>query len=179
MTAVSSIFTISAHSTGEWVTPPHRSRELLVYPLTLEPEGVVEPRVPEGFVWQAAREVLPDFLSCLDAARLVSDRVREVVEPFDTGEVMWLPAHVRAGDGSMLRYWLVHYPRLRDVFDPQATTYGPGGPLRWVVDIARVQNTPVFMVPGTSLETFLVHPVVKDALVAAGVTGMHVRRTRT
>jgi hypothetical protein len=35
------------------------------------------------------------------------------------------------------------------------------------------------MVPGTSLETFLVHPVVKDALVAAGVIGMHVRRTRT
>lgn len=37
----------------------------------------------------------------------------------------------------------------------------------------------MFMVPGPLAERLLVHAEVKGALVAAGVTGMDVRRTMT
>ena len=48
-----------------------------------------------------------------------------------------------------------------------------------MIDLEQVQDLPVFMVTGPLAETFLVHPKVRDALLAAGVTGMDVRRTRT
>jgi len=179
MTAVSRIFTIMAIFDAPAATPPQRWRDV-IYPLTMHPEQVPDPSIPADFVWQAAPQGVADFLTSLGGARLVSDRVREVVEPFDTGEIVWLPVTVRTDGGDLLSYWFVHYPKPRDVFDVESTTYGPSGlPIRWVVDLAKVQETPVFMVPGTSFEVFLVHPEVKDALLAAGVTGMDVRRTRT
>ncbi len=173
------IFTIAPAFDGRFVVPPPDSARVLDA-LLFEPQRPVGPDVLAGLTWVSPTEHPLDFVSSLDRARLVSQRVKDVVSEFDTGEVSWLPADVRTPSGWALQYWLVHYPRLREVFDPAVTTFGPSGkPIRWVIDLEQVQQLPVFMVPGPLAETFLVHPEVKDALLSAGVTGMDVRRTRT
>jgi hypothetical protein len=176
MTAVSQIFTISASLRRHDAVPVDaNSRSLL---RQVRASQVAE--LPTGLQWHVDTDEPLDVLRSIDSARLVSTRVKDVVSEFDSGEVSWLPADVRTPSGETPRYWLVHYQRLLQVFDLEATTFGPSGkPIRWVIDLEQVQDLPVFMVPGPIAETFLVHPAVKDALVAAGVTGMDVRRTRT
>jgi hypothetical protein len=140
---------------------------------------VVSPAVPDAVSWPTSNDAPADILSSVDSARLVSDAVRDIVSSFDTGEIAWLPARVVTPSGDSLRYWLVHYPNPRDVLNPELSRFGPGGPIRWVVDLAQVQELPVFMIPGLVTETFIVHPEVRRALVESEVTGMESRPTRT
>jgi hypothetical protein len=173
------LFTIVPAFDGRFVVPPPGSARVLDA-LLFEPQRPVGPDVLAGLTWMAPDEHPLDFVSSLDRARLVSQRVKDLVSELDAGEVSWLPADVGTPSSRTLQYWLVHYPRPREVLDLEATTFGPSGkPIRWVIDLEQVQDLPVFMVTGPLAETFLVHPEVKDALVASGVTGMDVRRTRT
>lgn len=101
------------------------------------------------------------------------------------------PPQALIGDPSAARSCttfpqLSWFSRSRPLLSPEASWtlgpvgFGPSGmPIRWVIDLEQVQDLSSFMVPGPIAETFLVHPEVKDALVAAGFTGMDVRRTRT
>lgn len=178
MNAVRSLFTV-----GPDRRPPDTRPLGETFPflnaLIYRPAEVVSPAVPDGVAWTAASDEPADVLSSVDSARLVSDAVRDIVSSFDTGEIVWLPAKVVTPSANSLRYWLVHYPNPRDVLDPELSSYGPGGPIRWVVELAKVQDLPVFMIPGLVAETFIVHPQVRLALVEAGITGMESRPTRT
>jgi len=181
VTAVSQIFTIAPKPdpAGRFASPPAIAWNVLGE-LRQHPERVEAGRELSTECWVSPVEEPPDFLRGLDAARVVSERVKAVVSAYDVTEVAWIPVGVVTPSARTSQYWLVHYPRLREVFDLETTTFGPSGlPIRWVIDLEQVQELPVFMVPGPLAETFLVHAEVKDALLAAGVTGMDVRRTRT
>ena len=62
--------------------------------LLFEPQRPVGPDVLAGLTWVSPTEHPLDFVSSRDRARLVSQRVKDVVSEFDTGEVSWLPADV-------------------------------------------------------------------------------------
>jgi len=142
-------------------------------------EGPVSQWPDVRWIW-SEESPLPDWPNALGPYRLVSPRVREVLDahlgPADA--VQWIPSTVHhEKSGEDLEFWLLHFPIWFDVLH-ESTTWGPSGlPIRWIIDPAKLTGHRVVTVPQ------LIHPVivdseVLDALHASGAYGFHVAHAR-
>jgi hypothetical protein len=87
-----------------------------------EPGRIDETDVP-AWRWLSTTRKPFDLIWTVDTVRLVSPRVRDVLEshlgPKD--EVQWLPGTLRHGDGEGVTYWTPHFPVHHDVLDEEIT----------------------------------------------------------
>ena len=133
--------------------------------------------------WSAPRyrlgpAALTDWLWAVDAIRLVSSRVRDILEthrdPAD--DIQWLPVEVETDSGDLHPYWMIHFPTHLDVLLKEKTVLGSSGlPIRQVLSSEKLRTHAVVAVPGT-LQATIVRADILAALQAAGVTGMSVQR---
>ncbi len=127
--------------------------------------------------WPDLRYVLPrgrfaDFLKTVNGMAVFSERLREVLDahagPAD--RFQWIPAWVRLQEQERA-YWVLHFPSPPDVLHRDASTWGPGGVIRWVLDPARLQGHEVLRAKDvTSMNHVVVSETVLAALKHAGVT---------
>ncbi|MBW0254045.1 hypothetical protein [Cellulomonas sp. PS-H5] len=133
-----------------------------------------------------------DLVFTMDSVRLVSPRVRDVLDahlgPKD--EVQWLPGTLKHGEGKELTYWTPHFPVHHDVLDEELTERSPrhGTPGRYFYSPAKLAghgmttwHTPareivgygrvVHMPSRIAVLTVVVSAAIARDLRAAGVTG--------
>jgi len=134
---------------------------------------------PEDLWWIAEVPGQPDVLNSVDVARLVSDRVRDVVEPFASDVIQWVPVRLLE-PGQERRYWFVHYRKRLEAFHHDAVMGRSGIPLPGgtAFDAEGLAGVDVFMPPLNSVTTFFVSQRVLDALLDAKITGMEYQSVR-
>ncbi|NTW42027.1 MAG: hypothetical protein HGA44_19465 [Cellulomonadaceae bacterium] len=128
--------------------------------------------------WQLPSTTSFDWLWNVQAARLLSDRFRQVLEPFLGAEdhIQWLPARVVTRDGEPLPYWVAHFPEPLDIYDDSRTQFGPSGipfPGRWTLSPTKVAGHHVF-VPPSAVDLLIVTAPVAMAIRAAELTGLEI-----
>lgn len=107
----------------------------------------------------------------------MADIIRAHLGPQD--RVQWLLATVRTPDGQVHAYEVPHFLSYPDVYDVDATDWGPSGlPIRWVLSRAKLDGLHFFARAEAS-GTVIVAELLLNALRDAGVTGLDVRPVRT
>ena len=158
----------------------------------LSESGWIDDAVVRAWRWLSTTRPPFDLVFTVDAVRLVSPRVRDVLEshlgPKD--EVQWLPGTLRHGDGEGLTYWTPHFPVHHDVLDEEITERDPrlGTPGRYFYSPAKLAghgmttwHTPardveaygrvVHLASRSAVDTFVVNAAIARDLRAADVTG--------
>lgn len=156
-----------------------------------EPGRIDDTDVPT-WRWLSTTRDPFDLVWTVDTVRLVSPRVRDVLEarlgPKD--EVQWLPGVLRHGGGEPLTYWTPHFPVHHDVLDEELTERDPrlGTPGRYFYSPAKLAghgmttwHTPardveshgrvVHMPSRIAALTVVVSAAIARDLKAASVTG--------
>lgn len=122
-----------------------------------------------------------DAVPSINGMTLYSSRARDVLEA-GKGErdaIQWIPALLRHTTGEERQYWVLHTPEPPDILDSAASTWaGPGRVIRWVLDGTKLGGLHVFRWFQGGMSTVLISEQVWDALQAAGLTGMEVKRAR-
>jgi len=158
----------------------------------LRQTGRIEDAGVPAWRWLSTTRLPFDLVFTFDAVRLVSPRVRDILDshlgPKD--EVQWLPGTLKHGEGEELTYWTPHFPVHHDVLDEELTDRDPrlGTPGRYFYSPAKLAghamtswHTPardieaygrvVHMPSRTAADTLVVSAAIARDLRAAGVTG--------
>lgn len=132
-------------------------------------------------VWRCTGASEPtDWAATADRTRLFSPRLRELLDAYRSSadEIQWIDASLLTSEGEPLRYFVAHFPEHLDIYDVEATTWGPSGlPIRWVLSPQKIAVHHVF-VPPSLYDVLIVSTTVADALRSAGITGLAFERAR-
>lgn len=140
-------------------------------------ELLVEPGRVEGWVpleLEVRSGVPTDYLANNVGVRLCSERLKDALEQANSGadELQWLDATVLDAAGIGHRYYVLHFPTLPDVLDPERTITSRGWfVVKPVIAESRVGQHRVFSFPGGTSRT-VVTDQVREAVVRAGCTGV-------
>lgn len=116
----------------------------------------------------------PDWVLTVDTIRVFSPRMAEIVRahlgPRD--QIQWLTGTVTTPDGTAHPHQIPHFLDYPDIYDQDATDWGPSGlPIRWVLSRPKLDGLHFFARPGAA-GPFLAHHTLHHALQAAGITGI-------
>lgn len=140
-------------------------------------ELLVEPGRVEGWVpleVEVRGGAPTDYLANNVGVRLCSERLKEALEQASTGadEFQWLDAEVLDEAGTRHKYYVLHFPALPEVLDPERTITSRGWfVVKPVVARSRVGQHCVFSFPGGTSRTVITDQVRK-AIEQAGCTGV-------
>lgn len=136
--------------------------------------------VPElSWTWVAPFP-FPDWVLTNDTIRVFSPRMADVVRahlgPRD--RVQWLHGTVITPDGQAHSHEVPHFPEHPDIYDMEATTWGPSGlPIRWVLARHKLDGLH-FFARERSAGPVIAHHSLVDALQRAGITGITAKPAR-
>lgn len=101
---------------------------------------------------------------------LYSDRLKALLTSFDEG-LVWLPVNVFTSSGEKVRYYALHISELADVLDIEKTEFVAERIFSPHLSQKKIAGRDIFMFRrGTCCS--VVSETVKDALEAAGITGL-------
>ena len=129
--------------------------------------------------WDAPAS-LDDFCPTTTPGRVFSPRMAELVRahlgPRD--RVEWLPASVLTPDGVAHPYEVPHFLHYPDMYDDEATEWGPSGlPIRWVLSRPKLAGLHFFARPRAA-GPVIVDEALLTAMQDAGLTGLDIRTVR-
>lgn len=134
--------------------------------------GLVEDWKPLEVV---VREGSPaDYLANNVGVRLCSKRLRTAIDAAsaDADQLQWLDAQVIDESGNVRTYYVLHFPTLPDVLDPDRTIKSRGWfVVKPVIARSRVGTHRVFSFPGGT-SRMIVAEDVRKAIEKAGCTGV-------
>ncbi len=141
--------------------------------------GPVEDPPTLSWTWALA-ERLPDWVPTVDSLPAFSPRMADVVRdhlgPRD--QIQWLNGVVINSDAQHLPQEIPHFLDYPDLYDEDATTWGPSGlPIRWVLSRPKLHGLRFFARYGSS-GSILVDTTMLRALQSAGLTGFTTRPAR-
>lgn len=137
-----------------------------------KPERIDDP--PElSWTWEAPF-ASPDWVLTNDTIRVFSPRMTDIVRahlgPRD--QVQWLEGVVIGPDGIPRHHEVPHFLTYPDIYDMDATDWGPSGlPIRWYLSRPKLDGLH-FFARSRSAGPFLAHYTLHDALRDAGITGI-------
>jgi len=114
-----------------------------------------------------------DYLVNDASVRLCSPRLREVIDS-NCGEHdqrQWLDAAVTTERSQVLEYYVLHFPSLPDVLDPEQTLMNGLMVVRPVISLRRAEGHRVFGFRWGGMGTVVARPL-KLAIEQAGCTGV-------
>jgi hypothetical protein len=129
-------------------------------------------------MWGSPDKPPGDILAELDGMRLVSPKVKDILEAHRTPEdaLQWIPGTVITPDGSEHPHWVAHFPEHYDLLDHDLSTFGPSGlPILSVLSAAKLAPHAVTLMSRLSF-TFLLAEKVVDDLRSAGCQGVRYMR---
>lgn len=144
--------------------------------------GDVFPDALRQLRWTIDSATVADVPLAIVSSRIVSDRVKVLLEsnlgPKDN--VRWAPSTVVTKDGVEHPYWTpLFFPALdpTTILHPAHTTWGPGGPIRWVLKESAMEGHHVTVVKPIGRELIITESI-RGQLDAASVTGAQYRPAR-
>lgn len=140
---------------------------------TMRKPGPIEDPPELSWTWEAPFP-LPDWVLTNDTVRVFSPRMADIVRvhlgPRD--QIQWLKGTVITADGIAFEHEVPHFLAYPDIYDIEATDWGPSGlPIRWVLSRPKLDGLH-FFARARNAGPFLVHHVLHDALRDAGITGI-------
>ena len=129
--------------------------------------------------WDAPAQ-LRDWCPAIARARLFSPRMAGLVRahagPRD--RVQWLAASVLTPDGVAHPYEVPHFLEYPDMYDEEATDWGPSGlPIRWVLSRPKLTGLHFFARPRAA-GPVIVADTLLTAMQDAELTGLDIRPAR-
>ena len=121
--------------------------------------------------------VFSDYLASNLGCRMCSKKLKQVLQALASldDELQWLEVEVRQG-ADRRPYWILHFPNPPDVLNPDETVFAGKCVVQPVLDRFKVDGHDVFSFPlGGELKLF-VSKGVKQAIDAAGCTGLQYSR---
>jgi hypothetical protein len=125
--------------------------------------------------WMNREHPFADIVATVDGVRLVSPKLREILEAnqTDADRIQWIPARVIDADGVEHPHWVPHFYEHPDLVDRERSTFGPSGlPIRSVLSAAKLAPHAVTILSALDF-TFVLAEHVVDQLHQADCEGLY------
>ncbi len=142
------------------------------------PEPIARPPAL-SWSWNAPAP-LTDWVPAVDSVRVFSPRMADLVREHlgSRDEVEWLPASVVTSDGVVHPHEVPHFLAYPDMYDDEATEWGPSGlPTRWVLSRPTLDGLHFFARPRAA-GPVIIADVLLGAMEHARLTGFDIRSVR-